>query len=298
MSVMILGFAACAATLVQDAVRLTAIADGRATLALAADVVWLAVACAYFGMSLTRDTGTAEGALVAWAVGAGVSALVGLWLLGSRPRFRDGLRWVRDTTSLGRALATDAVIGVGASACSLLLVGVVAGREPLAGLRGAFLLLGPMNALTEGVYLAVVPGLATVTASGRSVLRSTLRMAALLAFLWSSFALVMIAIPDMVFVAALGDTWTVAEPVLPFLLASSVVGAVAIAGLYGIRAWRGGPQLVRTRVAQLPFYLVALPFFAWLGGATAYAAALVGVAGLQVLLYWVTFHRLDSTATA
>jgi O-antigen/teichoic acid export membrane protein len=285
--------AACVANVAQDSVRFVALATGRPVRALLSDLCWFACSVAYLAFVWGGGEGGVAQALMMWSVGAAVAFVAGLGLLGTRPRLRSGIGWVRSSRVFGSRLAADALAGVAAANVAFLALGAIAGPEALAGLRGAYLLLGPLNAVTEGVYLAVVPALAIRTAGGRSIGHHVVRMGAALTLVWVVYSVIVLVVPGAWKQALLGDTWAFAEPVLPWLLLASVFGAIGIAAVYGVRAWRSGRALIRIRLAMLPLYLVILPLASWWNGATGFAIALVGVSLVQIGLYGSAFVRID-----
>lgn len=293
LSVIGAAFVACVVTLAQDSTRFVAIAGRRPGLAVLADGSWLAAAVGALLVSSRWDGSSVAVTLLFWALGASAGLFVGVVAMRVVPSLVSGWRWLRLNVRFGRTLAADALLGVVSANVSFLLLGVFAGAEALAGVRGAYLLLGPMNSVTEGVYLAAVPALAIRTAREESIGASTVRLALVLGVVWLSFALVVTMVPDSVFEALLGDTWATAEPVVPILLVMSVIGALGIGALYGIRAWRGSTSLLVLRLIALPAYLVLLPALGWAGGSTWYAWGLLVVAAGQFLLNSVFFVRLD-----
>lgn len=288
--------AACLMSVCQDAVRFVAIGLGRPDLALVSDLSWMIVAVGFLATTFSADRATTSSALLWWIGGAGTAVIVGLVVLRSWPDLSAGRRWIRRTARVGRALAADALIGVGSANISMLLVGRVAGSDELAGLRGAFLLLGPMNSITEGIYIAAIPLLAGRTVVGRRIVGPAVRVTMVLCASWVIFSLLVLSLPDSVLVDILGATWTVASDIVPILLGASVIGAVAIGGNYGVRAWRGASQLARIRIYLIPVYLLVLPFAATFDGARSYAFGLVAVALLQTGIYWSRFLALDRAA--
>lgn len=287
--------AACVANVAQDAVRFVALASGRPTLALTSDLCWLACSVAYLAFVLADGEGGIAQALLVWSVGAALAFLVGLMLLRVRPHARAGIRWVKSSRGFGTRLAGDALAGVAAANIAFLALGAIAGPEALAGLRGAYVLLGPMNSVTEGVYLAVVPALAVRTGAGHNIGHQVVRMGAALTLVWLVYSVVVLVVPSAWKEALLGETWAVAEPVLPWLLLASVLGAIGIAAVYGVRAWRNARSLVRVRLMMLPLYLVVLPLASWWNGATGFAVALVGVSIAQIAFYGAAFVSADSS---
>ena len=284
---------ATAVTVVQDSARFVALSLGRPDFALTGDAVWLVVALGFLASTTLSTTGTTALVLAWWAAGAGAGLIAGMVCLRSWPNVVGGWFWIKQTQRVGRGLAADVLIGIGSANLSLLLVGLVAGSDELAGLRGAYLLLGPMNSLTEGVYIAAIPALAGQTVASQTIHSQVVRLSALLFVVWAIFAGLMLALPESLAVDILGDTWAVSRDIVPALLGASVIGAVAIGAYYGVRAWRGSGSLARIRLLLVPVYLVALPWAASVGGGQAYAAGLAVVAMAQTLLYWSTFLGLE-----
>lgn len=290
-------YAASVMTLVQDATRYVAINGRRPGIALTSDFSWLALALlAIAAPGAFPITGPQDG-LRLWLGGAALATGVALLLLRRRPLLRDGRVWLRRNARLARALAVDAVLLVGAANGSFLLVGLVDGSSSLAALRGAYLLLGPMNSFTQGIYVAAVPSLASRTARGEAIGRRIVVLTGGLTALWALFALVVLVLPEEALAELMGDTAALAQDVLPGLLLATIVGAVAIGAYFGVRAWRDASRLVRLRILLLPAYLLVLPGAAALGGPEAYAWALVVVMAVQAMVYWQAFLDADRGGT-
>ena len=274
----LLVFVTSVVTVVQDAIRHAAVGLGRPGLAVISDSSWLLVAAMFLLTTMSASVATALLALVWWLAGASVALVVGLLALKSIPLIGPGSDWLARTRSMGTKLAAEAMLATGAATISILLVGSVAGSDQLAGLRGAFLLLGPMNSLTIGFYLAAISTLAGHTKDGVRILRLGVRFTLALVASWLVFAVVLILLPDALFTALLGDTWSIAQGILPVLVVASAIEAIVLGGSYGIRAWRSGRSLVAIRIMVAPLYLIGLPWAASVGGGRGYAVALTAVA--------------------
>lgn len=287
-------FLACWANVIQDAVRFVALSTGRVGAALASDAAWLVCSVVFLVFSFGAPSVGVVAPLVAWMSGCGAGVVVGLVVLRAVPRLSRARDWLTSNLRFGLRLAADALAGVVAANVSFLLLGAISGTSELAGLRGAYVFLGPMNAVTEGFYLAFVPALARRTLRGSSIKPDIKRLGLVLTSAWVVFSVALLAVPHGWKQAVLGDTWDVAAPLLPRLLLASVLGAIGIAATYGVRAWRDARALVRARFVLVPCYLVLLPIAAWWNGALGYAAALIAIVVLQIFLYGRAFLGVES----
>ena len=150
-----------------------------------------------------------------------------------------------------------------------------------------------MNSLTIGFYLAGLPLWLATRKTAYEFLDWAFDSRSGLVASWLVFAVVLILLPDALFTALLGDTWSIAQGILPVLVVASAIEAIVLGGSYGIRAWRSGRSLVAIRIMVAPLYLIGLPWAASVGGGRGYAVALTVVALIQIAPYWYQFVRLD-----
>jgi O-antigen/teichoic acid export membrane protein len=201
--------------LLQDAIRFSFITEGKPRRAAANDLVWALLQFAAVAWLLLDDTSSAGPFVLAWGGAAVGAALYGIAQTRAVPAFRSALRWAKQHTDLSRFLVAEYLTSLGALQVALIIIGAIAGVEAVGALRGAAVVLGPLNILTFGAFAFSVPELVR----RRTLpLRRHVQLAGLISgtlvlavALWSALMLVL---PTSVGVELLGDTWHDARSVL------------------------------------------------------------------------------------
>jgi len=283
----VLALATLAAT-VQDGLRFVALAAGRPTHALVLDLVWTIpslvamIVLAAFGAGATAVVG-------AWTAAALLSALVGFAAARSLPSFLGGLRWLL----AHRSAATRYVLEFASLNASTLLVWIVlapvVGIAGVGALRGAQLLLSPLNTVYTSLRIAMIPELIRVQGTSRHRRRTWEFAGILLAALVVWGGVVLLLTGDLGRLV-LGATWEQTAPLRPAFVAQYALLAVYTFVLTRFRATRADAASTRMRAAMAVATLVlpiALAFVwgthgaAWGFAAAVAVAAVVGAASLR-----------------
>ncbi|MGY1719492.1 hypothetical protein ACI8AG_10655 [Blastococcus sp. SYSU DS0552] len=292
----VLGVGAPVAVL-QDVCRHGAIAAGRPRVALGIDTLWLLAV----GAALLADVQEVHrtdvlSAVSVWVIGGVAGALVAVaWLkptvvpAGVANRLRGSLR-LRSDLTIAVVLPQVAMLVV------LAVVAVGLSSPDVAALRGAGTLMGPVNLLFAAMTFAVLPEIARM---GRSVpvLRIAGCMYAGLALVVLTWATILLLLPDGAGRALLGESWTGARDVLPFISAEALFGAASIAAGTVLQA-RGAARLhARARTLYAAGVLcLGVPLAFVVSDVRFMAAAFVGCAAAAAALSW-TFLVLGRHAT-
>jgi O-antigen/teichoic acid export membrane protein len=247
--------------LLQDAIRFSFITEGKPRRAAANDFVWAVLQFAAVAWLLYVDTASAGPFVLAWGGAAVGAALYGLVQTRALPAFGSALRWVRDQSHLSRFFVAEYLTVLGAVQVAFLIVGAIAGVRAVGSLRGAAVVLGPLNILTFGAFAFSVPEL--VRRRGLPLKRHA-ELAGLLSgtlvFAVAAWSAVMLLLPTSVGVELLGDTWQGARSVLAPMAVLMAGVAACLGPLSTLRAFGAAREsfLVGLLVASLLLVLGTL----------------------------------------
>jgi O-antigen/teichoic acid export membrane protein len=279
--------------LAQDVIRYVFFAEGSPRGASGIDAVWAATQLtAYVGVAAGMAAPGPEHLLAAWGLSAWVAALVGLVRLRVRPTLGAGRQWWMEHRDLGRPFAGDFAMRTGASQLAMAGAGAVAGLQALGALRAGLLLMGPVNLAASGLRIFALPeGSRIRDRSPGKLLPASVVLATVIVAGGALWSVVLLAIPDSVGIELLGDTWSGARELLPFVAVLTLGGVSAAPALYGLRILGAGRRLLRARGIDAVLTTVAA-----VGGAAAYGArgAALGWAAANVVVsvvWWVQFRR-------
>jgi hypothetical protein len=279
--------------LLQDAVRVALLVDARPGAALANDLVWTGAQIAGVVILLETQSGTALRFLAVWGCTGALAALLGLCQISVAPRFRGlGHRFV-EIRPLGMRFATEYVTGAGALQLVFFGIAGVAGLATVAAIRGAQVILGPLNQLLTGLTLAGMPEVTRVAAHRRSRLPAvTGLMSSGAALVGAICVAVALQIPDELGRRLLGDTWAQAKAVL-LPVGITICGNMATLGaLLGLRALRNARvSLFARAVSALLLVACVAPGLATGASATGLAWLMTAAVWCSVIVWWTAFLR-------
>lgn len=276
------------AILAQDLLRFEAAALQRYGVAILADGLWAAASLCL--LALTWIPGrlmTAEFMTATW----GFFGLIALTVLAvSRCRTRPGSRGRMDVHEPSERvrlvdrlrLGFDSSMGGIVTMSISAIVASVLSPVALAGLRGASAMVGPVNVLISSLQIAVIPRLVQRPhASMRQMLQITAPTSLPVAACAVGVGLLGLLLPDYVGELLLGETWTVAAPVLVVLGCEYVGQSLLTAALTILRARRATRQLVRFRV------IMGIGQVAAGAGAAILLGSAVSVAAASATIVWI-----------
>jgi O-antigen/teichoic acid export membrane protein len=279
--------------LLQDGWRYAFFASGRGRAAFANDCLW---AVTMFSVLLMIDvTGniTLRWAMISWGGGALLAAAAGIIQAKVVPRPEQAVAWLHEHRGLalrylGEFLAID-----GSGQLFLYGVGGFVGLAGVGALRGATVLLGPLHILFFGVGLVAIPDGVRIRRTGSltSLKKMCLTISAGLATLATSWGLLLLAIPDSIGTALLGETWDrSSQLLLPYALSMAITG-VTIGASTGLRALAAARRSFWARIISSPLQPIVGIGSAALMGLKAAAWSLAVTSALASCLFWWHFFQ-------
>jgi O-antigen/teichoic acid export membrane protein len=266
--------------------------SGRARAATINDLIWTVIQFALLAVLLLSNQDGVFLITLAWGFAALVAAVVGISQTGVRPAPLATMAWFRETRDLNVRMGLDFALNMGAVNLAIFLVTGLVGLIGAAALRGAQVLLGPLNLLFAGVSAFVLPVLSKQAGTGR-----LFRLAALTSVVGgaiaSTWVAVLLLIPESMGVRILGESWDSARSVMFGSGIVSAAVAFVMGPALGLKALRRADQMLRVTFMQSPLMLGLGAVGAWQWGASgaAYGFAIAQVFGLVVC--WTIFIKAD-----
>ncbi|MGI8557598.1 MAG: hypothetical protein ACR2ND_04715 [Solirubrobacteraceae bacterium] len=280
-----------AVVLVQDAFRYCLFAAGLPAQAALSDFVWLSVQVALTaGLLLVLGHLTAPEVVLAWAAGALASVAVALWQTRILPAFRGVGAWIGRERARAASFVADFLLMSGANYFAVYLVALFASVSAVAAVRGSAFVFAPLDALSLGVRIFVLPAFARAMLLDSAVLR---RRAGLVAAasgagtaLWTVLALLL---PHRAGTALLGPTWDVTRPLIFAMAIASGARYVALPFQTALRALGDVRRIVILRVLVTTLVLTATVIGTLASGARGAVTALAIAYSADAVLSWGAF---------
>jgi O-antigen/teichoic acid export membrane protein len=136
---------------------------------------------------------------------------------------------LRDQRDLLKYYFASFITVMGANQVTLLLIAGLGTAADVGALRAAQVALGPLNLVGYALGAFAIPEISRRQLSGRRAIQAAGALSAVLVAVNLVWGGVLLALPDSVGTALLGDTWDSAQAVLP----ASLLGTVAIAAGFG-----------------------------------------------------------------
>lgn len=277
----------------QDTFRFGAVAAARAWVALVADLLWVVIIGAPLVLSVHLS---ASGALLTWAVGAVVSAVVAGVLCQAPLSPRAGADELRQSDRLGQAVTVGTVVSSVSTLCVLFVVTRAIGPAGAGSLRGASNAMAPINVLLAFSSIVLVPALVRRGRGGDAAFCA--RVALLLVVAVSAWGAVLVLLPDPLGRAAFGNSWTGIRQVLPWTVLEYVGLSVASSAWLGMKVRRQARQLTRQRVWVGLVYVLGGSVLALVAQRVWPVSALFAVAaGVAAMLGWRELQRTAGEAS-
>lgn len=290
--------------LLQDAWRSAFFARGKGAWSLLNDFLWAALMFPSIGILLATGRASVSWLVLAWGGAATAAAVIGIIQSRVAPRPFRVVQWWREQRDLIPPLLGEVGVMTGARQISLYGIGAIAGLGAVGGIRGALLLLGPLNILFMGIRIMAVPEAVRVLKTSPSKLNRGIRwlFGGLMA-VTMAWAVVLFLLPRELGIAVLGETWEPARRlIIPLAIADAAHGG-QFASVIGLRALAAVDRSFRTKTIVSVLQVVASLVGAFLAGA---AGAAWGRAASQLAGSWIFFrefnvaigqHRSESSTT-
>lgn len=240
----------------QDILRHVAIAEGRPHVAATWDGVWF-VGTVLLLVSAWLKLSTASWLIGGWA-GLGLIAFAGMAAdLRTLPRLHGFTRWARAGWQHRIRYGVDAGVDQTTSFLVLAMATVVLSPTAAAALRGATLLLAPITILAAAVQLVVISESTRNSAPPRAVWRAALRLTVGLAGLAVLAGVVLCRLPGSVGAYFLGQSFELAQYVLPVVVVEYCATLVAFGLGIFLRTFNRSSDAMRFKLAAGLALLVA-----------------------------------------
>jgi len=279
--------------LLQDAWRWAFFVVGEGQKALVNDLTWLLAMLAIFGGLFLTGKQSGFSLTFAWGLGAVIAAVVGRFQAGVSPRRQLIREWVRRNWDLtpkyvGEMLAVSGTIQV-----YMLGITAAAGLAATAGIRGAQVLLGPVNVLNQGIRMISVPEAARAL---RHSYRRLWLVGLAISFGVGTGALawgaIFLLLPSIVGRQLLGPgVWAEAHEVLIPVILLQALGASNAGAFAILRALTAATRGLRVRLISSVVLITCGITGAYLWGPKGAAWGLAGASFTTLLLWWNEAHR-------
>ncbi len=276
--------------LLQDSWRYVFIAARRGRDAFLNDVAWAVAMVPLVAVVLVGAPSTTS-VLLAWGGAAGVAAVVGMGQARMLPRPERSRAWLHEQRDLAPRFLGEMGALSGAHQAAAYGVGAVADLAAVGALRGAEILLGPVNVLFTGLELVAVPEASRLLLRSPDALRSrVLALSCTLAAIAATTGGLLLLVPDSLGERVLGSTWPTASAlIVPVAVSFSASGLRAGAAV-GLRALADARRSLRVRVVVSVLQLSGVVAgAAWAGAPGAAWGGAIG-ASIAVSLWWSAFR--------
>jgi O-antigen/teichoic acid export membrane protein len=283
--------------LLQDAWRWAFFVVGEGRKAFLNDLIWLLVMLAIMGALYLVGAASAFSLTLAWGLGAMVAAVAGRFQAGVSPRRQLIREWVRRNWDLSPKYVGEMLAVSGTIQVYMLGITAAAGLAATAGIRGAQVLLGPVNVLNQGIRMISVPE------ASRALKHSYRRL--WLVGLAISFGVgcgalawgaVFLLLPPVVGRELLGPgVWSQAHGVLVPVILLQALGASNAGAFAILRALTAATRGLRVRLISSAILITCGITGAYLWGPKGAAWGLAGASLTTLLLWWHEAHRAITT---
>jgi O-antigen/teichoic acid export membrane protein len=237
--------------LLQDSWRYAFFAAGKGWAAFLNDLVWALLLGPLLAAVIVSEHVHVQWFVLAWGAAAAVAGLVGAAQGKVLPRPSLVGQWYRTHRDLGlRYLGENMGYSV-ASQQRLYGLGAIAGLAAVGGLRGAELLLGPVNLVIMGIgSLVAIPEAAKLVNRGdmSRLRRFMIALGAMLAVAVVLWGVVVGVLLDWLGPRLLGETWRAAAALLLPTIAMMALLGVWSAAWTGLRAMGAARRSLRAQL--------------------------------------------------
>jgi O-antigen/teichoic acid export membrane protein len=280
--------------MLQDSWRYVFFAAGRARDAFINDLAWAIFIVPFITAVVNLTRPQVQWFVIAWGGAAALAGLVGIAQARVRPRMSLVRHWFIDHRDLGVRYLGENTSFSAAGQLRLYGLGAVAGLTAVGALRGAELLLGPVNLIIMGVgsLMAVPEASRLVRRDVRRFKQFIIALGLLLtgaSVLWG--LAIGLLLPASVGVWLLGATWDPAAALLlPITLMVALLGVWSSAWT-GLRAMGAAQRSLRAQIVGASAFLFGALLGAIVNGAegAAWGSAMGNL--VASCFWWQQLHR-------
>lgn len=287
---------------VQDGWRYAFFAQRSGRLAFLNDAIWTGLFLATIAGLGTVSTVSAASMILVWGLAASVAAAWGSVQSRLLPTPKALIRWLRLTRAVGSRFALEAMATTGTGQLAFFCIGAIVGLAGLGAVRGAYVLLGPLNILFLGIMAMGVPEVSRLAAHSphRVMLTTALASGALLA-LSAIWIAILALLPDSTGVDVVGAVWHKARPLLVPMSLFMVASGLQIAAVMSLRGIGAARHSLAAALFYSPITLIFTILGATMGGVPGAAWGLAAGRTIAAALTWIALRRatvaLEGVAT-
>lgn len=277
--------------IVQDTWRTAFFSDLKGRSAFLNDFVWAIAQAVLIVEVLLLYHRSTPAFVLAWGLAANVAAVAGSIQSGIVPRPGSTGRWVRRNRDIAPRYVAEFAARNAANAGSMYLTAVFGGLSAAGALRGAQVLLGPLNILNMGLTApAVTEAVRISRRSPRRMLRAVGALGAVLVLLAFAWGAVMYLIPSSIGQQLLKRSWDPAHSVvLPYAAVMAAAGTLTGATV-GLRALAAAKRSLNARLVTGALSLACTAVGAYADDAAGAAAGLALGLWIGSILWWVSLR--------
>lgn len=280
--------------LLQDAVRGIFFAWQMPRAALVNDGLWSGLqAVSLLSVLLGVENPPMALLMAGWGLPAAVAALGGLATLGTVPARMRLMPWLRTHKDLATPFAVNMMLTAAPSYVAYLVMPLVSSLEELAMVRGAYIFFGPLGVVFTGAAVIALPAIVR-SGRSRSRRRMSVQLSSSLAAVGLAWGAIVVALPDSVGRAVLGDLWEGSGPVRLLLAISLVAEAVLVGPDVVLSSLRLPRRMTSVRAVSAAVTLLASVALAAAEGAAGLAAGLAMGYSVGAVLAVLQIRRLPS----
>jgi O-antigen/teichoic acid export membrane protein len=244
---------------------------------------------------LVAGTRSVPAFIAAWAGAAAFAALFGIVQSGFVPRPGRTRWWLSHHKDLGPRYLVEFVARNAAQSGAMYATAAFAGLAAAGALRGAQVVLGPLNVLNMGVTSpAIAESVRIARRSPRRMMHAVELLAVALVVVFVLWGVVVYVLPDSVGEALLKRSWRPAHDVIPAYTAVMAASGMLTAATVGLRAMAAAKRSLRSRLVTGVLAVAG-------GTAGAATSGAVGAATGLALGLWIGgiqwWHQLGAAVT-
>jgi hypothetical protein len=230
--------------------------------------------------------------MLVWELSALVAALFGIWQARVVPDPFHVPRWLRDHRDLILPFLGEFSALRVASQAVTYAVAAIGGLAAAGAIRGAAILLNPLNIFFFGFRNVFVPEGVRLLKRSTAALRSRTAILSFgLAVGAAAWGAILLSLPSSAGEALLGDTWPAARRVILPLSIAMVGSGLTIGPAAAVRSLVAVRRSFRTRIAIAILTVVAGVAGVQLAGASGAAWALAAASCVGAGVWWWQFTR-------
>jgi O-antigen/teichoic acid export membrane protein len=270
-----------------DGMRYWAFASNQPRTAVFLDAGWLTIQLILYFAFISIGFDTLFGLMISWGGGALGAACLYLLLNRSLPSLKGALNWFRSNMDMSSRFLGEYLTVSGVQQGMVLFTLIFGGLAAVGSLRAGQVIMGPMNVVTMGVAVVVLPFLSRrASTAPQTLLRSSILVSSTLSFLMLSFGALTLLVPTSLGTAVLGESWSTGQQLAPLVAGTLAVTSLSYGATSALRAMQKVKESFRLRLITAPLVLSTIGVGAALGGVSGALIGAISGGFLQAIAWW------------